>query len=59
MTQGRKAFTLGVATAELIEELAERFYADNQTEVVRVAVQALAAQHSLGETTGVTGQPGC
>jgi hypothetical protein len=31
MTQGRKAFTLGVATAELIEELAERFYADNQT----------------------------
>ncbi len=53
MTQGKKTFTLGVETAELLEDLAERFYADNQTEAVRVAVQALAAQHGLGETTWV------
>jgi hypothetical protein len=53
VTQGKKTFTLGVETAELLEELAERFYADNQTEAVRVAVQALATQHGLGETAWV------
>jgi hypothetical protein len=50
---GKKTFTLGTESARLLEELAERFYADNQTETVRVALRQLAAQLGIGETTWV------
>jgi hypothetical protein len=50
---GKKTFTLGTESARLLEELAERFYADNQTETVRVALRHLAAQLGMGETTWV------
>jgi hypothetical protein len=50
---GKKTFTLGRKSARLLEELAERFYADNQTETVRVALRHLAARLGVGETTWV------
>jgi len=50
---GKKTFTLGTESARLLEELAERFYADNQTETVRVALRNLAARLGVGETTWV------
>lgn len=53
VTEGKKTFTLGVEHAELLEEVAGRFYSDNQTEAVRVAISRLAARHGLGETTWI------
>jgi hypothetical protein len=53
MTKIKKTFTLGEDAAQLLEELAEQFYADNQTETVRAGLRALAAQHGLGETTWI------
>ncbi len=50
---GKKTFTLGRESARLLEELAQRFYADNQTETVRVALRTLAAHLGVGETTWV------
>jgi hypothetical protein len=50
---GKKTFTLGSESARLLEELAERFYADNQTETVRVALRNLAARLGVGERTWV------
>jgi hypothetical protein len=35
MTKIKKTFSLGEDAAQLLEELAEQFYADNQTETVR------------------------
>ena len=53
MTKIKKTFSLGKDAAQLLEELAEQFYADNQTETVRAGLRALAAQHGLGETTWI------
>jgi len=53
MTKIKKTFSLGEDAAQLLEELAEQFYADNQTETVRAGLRALAAQHGLGETTWI------
>jgi hypothetical protein len=50
---GKKTFTLGTESAQLLEELAERYYADNQTETVRVALRSLAARLGVGETNWV------
>ncbi len=44
----KKTFSLGKDAARLLETLAQRFYAGNQTEAVRAGVRAQAFQHSLG-----------
>ncbi len=43
----KKTFSLGEDAARLLETLARQFYADNQTEVVRAGIRALAARHGL------------